>query len=76
MNEELEDDLKKERTWLKREFGENTFEILHEKLKERREIKLQRFIESKKRIEISSRFKTKSLSEKNYLNSHPYWGQP
>ena len=65
--------IRKEREWLKREFGEKCFENLFEELKERRKINILRFIERQNK---KKPFKTKPIPKRNYLNSHPYWGQP
>lgn len=75
-----EEEIEKERQWLKREFGENhkLFETLQEKLNEWKEMEMLWNAERQKEIEEERRYRTEyhsKLNEPNYLNSHPYWGQ-
>lgn len=80
-NQDLsEEEIEREREWLKKEYGENheLFESLQEKLKEMREVELIHITERQNKVEAETRYVTEGhpkLNELNWLNSHIGWGQ-
>ena len=81
MDDNFENDREIERRWLEREIGENyrLSETFQEIFKEEKEIERLRIAERERNLKAQSRELSKNKSnfnEPNYLNSHPYWGQP